>query len=184
MESSNNTIKNTVVVIVTAIIIVLCWKMLLPNYYASKNNLETVKTTLDQDKVKLASIQQAKADLDSIADVKEKIFVAIPKDDPTPDTISELEAIAIKNNIVLPTIDISQDADTSSGSFSQIKISTSVTGDFQQLSAFITSLEKSIKFMDINNINLGSSEDGKFSLSLQLTAYTQASTVVAPAEGT
>lgn len=184
MESSNNTIINTVVVIVTAIIIVLCWKMLLPNYYTSKNQLETVKTTLDQDKAKLASIQQAKADLESISDVKEKIFVAISKDDPTPDTISELEAIAIKNNIVLPTIDISQDADASGGNFSQIKISTSVTGDFQQLSVFIASLEKSIKFMDISNINLGVAEGGKFSLALQLTAYTQVSTVAAPAEGT
>ena len=183
METSNNTIINTVVVIVTAIIIVLCWKLLLPNYYVSKNKLETVKNVLSQDKAKLTSIQQAKADLESISDVKDKIFVAISKDDPTPDTISELEAIAIKNNIVLPTIDISQSGDASGGAFSQIKIATSVTGDFQQLSSFITSLEKSIKFMDINNINFGSSEGGKFSLSLQITAYTQSSTVVASAEG-
>lgn len=171
--NSNMSIANTVIVFISAVLILLCWKMLLPNYFDAKLGLENLKSELRQDKEKLDSIQKAKSDLDGVSTIKDKIFVAFSKDSDTPNAISELEAIAIKNNLVIPSIDISQKTQepSSDGSWSKIKIAFSVSGDFAQMSSFMAALEKSIKFMDIRTLNIGSSPDGKYSLALQLDAY-------------
>ena len=108
MKASKTATSNTIAVLLTIGILVLAWKMVLPGYFSHKANLDTLTEEIDAAKIKLESIEKAKVELISIKPISDQLLVAVPKGADEPDLISELEAIAIKNGIVLPSISITQ----------------------------------------------------------------------------
>ena len=108
MKASKSTTINTIAVLLTIGILVLAWQMVLPGYFSHKSNLDKLTSEIEAAKTKLDSIEKAKVELQSIKPISDQLLVAVPKGPDDPDLISELEAIAIKNNIVLPSIQISQ----------------------------------------------------------------------------
>lgn len=182
MKSSNSSLLLIAATLIVALILIISWKILLPDYFQNKSRLILLNNEVSDSKQKLDSIQKAKADLTSIATIKDKIFVAMPEDEDSGNTIAELESICLKNNLVLAGIDLSSadnsalaSEDTEQGALaSKTRISFSVSGDFVQLSNLIASLEKSIKFMDIISMNLGTDDEGKYNLSLQLDVLKKA----------
>ncbi|OQA04353.1 MAG: Pilus assembly protein, PilO [bacterium ADurb.Bin400] len=112
----------------------------------------------------------------------EKLFVAIPSKADEPNLISELEAVAKKHQLIIPTISISTGDENGSASMSdgstasptnRVRVSFSVTGNFDSLSQFVASVEKDLRFSNIKNINIAASED-EMSLSLSIDVYMRA----------
>jgi len=106
MKASGSTTSNTVAVILTIGVLVLAWKMVLPAYYDHKVNLDDLTAEVDAAKAKLESIEKSKSELNAIKPITDQLLVAVPQGPDEPDLISELEAIAVKNNIVIPSISI------------------------------------------------------------------------------
>ena len=200
MKASGTTTSNTVAVILTIAVLVLAWKMVLPGYFSHKTNLDNLTTEVEAAKIKLDSIEKSKAELSAIKPITDQLLIAVPKGADEPDLISELEAIAVKNSIVLPSISISEKEEsgttaatttttaatpastgtetpaateaTAEASGTPITISFSVSGSFANLNAFITALEKSVRFMNITGLTYSmDTEGGGNSLALQIQAY-------------
>lgn len=106
MKATGSTTSNTIAVILTFGVLVLAWKMVLPAYFDHKVNLNNLTSEVDAAKAKLDSIEKSKSELNAIKPITDQLLVAVPQGPDEPDLISELEAIAVKNNIVIPSIAI------------------------------------------------------------------------------
>lgn len=169
----------------TIILFIVAWKLILPGYAGSQAKIAQLDAEIDQATSKKEQLDAARQSLASIDSAYKAITVSVSEDSDEPNIISELESIALKNGLVLPSIAISagaeapassedgQMADATSGQ--PIGVSVSVTGTYDQLSAFVAALEKSVKFMNIQSLNYGvSEEDGSISLSMLINAYSRA----------
>lgn len=200
MKASGSTTSNTIAVILTIAVLVLAWKMVLPGYFSHKTNLDSITSEIDAAKIKLDSIEKSKAELSAIKPITDQLLAAVPKGADEPDLISELEAIAVKNGIVLPSISITQEegsqtttttttaatpaatgtittsptgAEQATASAGKpLTIAFSVDGNFENLNNFITGLEKSVRFMDITGLTYSLGSEGKgYTLALQIEAF-------------
>lgn len=108
MKASKSTTSNTIAVLLTIAVLVLAWKMVLPSYFSHKTNLDNLTTEVDAAKIKLDSIEKSKSELSAIKPITDQLLIAVPKGADEPDLISELEAIAVKNSITLPSISIKE----------------------------------------------------------------------------
>jgi len=111
MKASGTTTSNTIAVILTIAVLILAWKMVLPGYFSHKTNLDSLSGEIDAAKIKLDSIEKSKSELSAIKPITDQLLIAVPKGVDEPDLISELEAIAVKNSIVLPSISISAESE-------------------------------------------------------------------------
>ncbi len=186
MKKSNAAATNLIAVIFTIIIVLVAWKLIIPSYVSNSAKLKSLDSEISAAQTKLDSLDTARSDMSSLQKAYDSISVAVPNNNDEPNLITELEAIALSNGIVLPTISISaSDAagsgatadsavvDTVSGTTTavSISISISVNGTYDQLTAFIAALEKSVKFMNIKSMNFADDPDNGLSLSLQLESY-------------
>jgi len=191
-NASSSTMYNTLAVFLTIMILVLVWKLILPSYSANKSKAANLETETLAAQNKKDSLDKAKIDLADVDAAYQAITVSISNGSDEPGLISELEAIALKNGIVLPSISISstdaanaQATATDGSSLSEaldaspITISLSVSGNFDQLNGLIAALEKSVKFMNIKSTNFSLADDGSLALSLQIEAYSRAESSVA-----
>ncbi len=204
---------NIIAVLLTTAVVVLAWKMVLPAYFSHKNTLVAMESEISAIGAKIDSLKKTSNDLASIKSTTDQLLVAVPGDSDEPDLIAELEAIGIKNNVVIPAIDISASETLQNGSMptasatasgntsaaSQgeegtttaataaipITVSFTVEGSFEDLNNLIVSLEKSIRYMNIKNLTYSAdSESGELSLAIQLEAYSRDNSTSAGATGT
>lgn len=164
------------------------WKVIVPQYQENQSSLDQADNETRAAKLKLESLKTAKTSLDQLGDIVNQMFIAIPEDKDTPNLITELEAVAAKQNIVLPSIQISDSLSGSAtaiangevSSSNAISVSLSVEGSFQDLHNFIAALEKDIRFMNITSVSLTkASETGNMSLSIELEVYQRSSSSLA-----
>lgn len=106
MKASGKTTSNTIAVLLTIAVLVLAWKMVLPGYFNHKSNLDSLTSEVEAAKIKLESIEKSKSELSAIKPITDQMLIAVPEGVDEPDLISELEAIALKNSIILPAISI------------------------------------------------------------------------------
>jgi Tfp pilus assembly protein PilO len=168
---------------------IYAWKFIIPSYHNNKVALATMENEIDSANKKLESLEQAKKTLDQLGDLPDQLFIAVPEDKDMPNLITELEALAKKHNIVIPSMQITDGTAASaaggaagtavvqSSGQDSISISFSVTGSFDELGGLINSLEKDIRFMNIKSVSLSSAEEGGMGLSVQLEAYKRTQTV-------
>lgn len=185
MKNNDSSALNLLAVILTIGLLVVSWKLISPSYAANTQKLKTLDVEVANAQSKLQSLDKTRSDLSSIDSAYNIISVAVPDGTDEPNLITELEAIAVKNGIALPTISISSDsagaASVTAGAEAStlptvgtpISISLSVAGSFDQLNEFITTLEKSVKFFNIQDMNYAFSEEGGLSLSLNIRAYSR-----------
>jgi Tfp pilus assembly protein PilO len=117
--------------------------------------------------------------------------VAVPGDKDSPNLITELEAMALKYKIIIPAIQIadgskaaaSATSATESASANAVSVSIAINGSFENLNAFVASIEKDIRFMNIKSLSITSNEEdpNKMSLTLQIEAYKRPAAVLTPA---
>lgn len=187
-KSDNIAIMNTIAVFLTVMVVIIVWKLILPSYVDNKKQYSNLDTEIIAAENKKASLDKVKTDLSQIDSAYKAITVSISDGSDEPNLISELEAIALKNGLALPSISISADSASSATPVESdgttiaealpatpVNISISVSGTFDQLNGLISSLEKSVKFMNIKAANFSQGEDN-IALSLQIEAYSRTST--------
>lgn len=188
MQHNNSGFYAAAAILLTAASFLYSWKYLVPSY---QKNLETLAKTnkeIELSKVKLESLQNTKNSLDQLGTIVDQLFISVPADKDAPDLITELEAIGVKNKIVIPSIQIADataatpatagtaaPAPTSNA----IAVSFSINGSFEDLNHMITDLEKDIRFTNIKSLTFSSSSDNKtMSLSVQLEVYRRSSSLL------
>ncbi len=186
MNKQNNAILYGVLAIfLTVGVLIVTWKLIMVNYATNKALSSQLDQEINAARAKKDSLDQTKIDLESMQSYFNQISVSIAKDSDEPNIISELEAIALKNSLVIPSISISGVNEVSAASAAEeagttaisagstVSVSVSVTGKFEQLMSFIGSLEKSVKFMNIKALSFTEDEDGLLTLSCEIEAYTR-----------
>lgn len=178
-KRSNSLFYGAVAVLIIVCAFVYCWKSLVPKYYSQRSEIDMADEELKAATNKLESIKTTGTTLQSIASITDQLFVAIPGDKDAPNLITELEAIATKHNLIIPAIQIedrTSTGNTQTSNANAVPISFSVNGTFEDLNAFVGTIEKDIRFMNINSITMASDEEnqGILSLSMQIEAYKRA----------
>ncbi|MFA5927228.1 MAG: type 4a pilus biogenesis protein PilO [Patescibacteria group bacterium] len=149
---------------------IFSWKVLVPQYKTDKSQMLALTSEIESSRDKLDSLKGAQADLEELGDTVDKLLLSVPADTDMPNLITELEALAIKNEASLPSLQISDD--TSAGS--TIGIVFNIKGDFEKLSKFISSIENDIRYMNIKTFSVSSNDDD-LTLSLEVDAYKRTS---------
>ena len=188
MQKSNSGFYAAAAVLLSLASLFYVWKFILPEYQKTQGEIAQAEDEISAGKLKLDSLQSTKVGLDSLGDLVDRLFIAVPEDKDTPNLITELEAIATKNKMYIPSIQISDAAassastsadasatttQTATSGLNPISISLSVTGDFGQLNQFLTDLEKDVRFTNVKSVTLSSSDEG-MSLSVQMEVYKRA----------
>jgi len=172
--------------LLTVACFLLAWQIVLPNYYQAKGDLDVLEEEVLAARAKYNSLETTKSDLASMTDIMNLIYVSVSDGTDEPNVITELEAISLKHELVIPSISISDptagiagdneyyysDTGDTGAALNAVQVSFSVAGDFAKLNEFISSLEKSVKFMNIRSLSYSSSkEDDLIYLSIQLETY-------------
>ena len=177
MKNRKSTMYGTVAFLLTVSAFLVCWKFIVPDYQKNQEEIAQVEEEIKQAKTKLESLKVTQKSLEEIGTLADDLLVAVPGDVDAPNLITELEALTAKHNTIIPSIQISNSSSfTSGGSSNAVDVSFSVSGSFADMNSIVTSLEKDIRFMNIQSLSLSAGGEeagasGAMSLSVELTAY-------------
>lgn len=172
MRRNSNTYHLLLAIVVVIACFYYCSTKLAPKYREDRANLSLIQLELKAINNKKASLQNAKQSIDELGDIVDKMLVAVPQDKDAPNLIAELEAIAIKYQVQLPSVQILDSAATAdaTGSDNVIPVAFTVHGSFSDIQQFVEAIEKDIRFMNIKTLTL-SSIGNAVSLNIQVDAY-------------
>ncbi len=176
MKRSNISVYIAVSLIVIAANFYLSWKIFLPKYKTTKNEIAQSNVEIESARDKLDSLKTAQASINDLGDVLDKMLTAMPEDVDMPNLISELEALSLKHNMIIPAIQIADSNSTAPSSANSVPITFSSSGDYNTLTQFLISLEKDIRYMNAKAITLSMGGEDKISMTLQLEAFKRANT--------
>ena len=195
MKKNNSALSAFLCVLIVVASFVFTWKFILPDYTLKQQEITQTNQDISIAQAKYNSLNQTKTSLNQLGDLVNQMLVAVPSDKDTPNLISELEAVAAKNSMTIPSINIA--AAPASGSTTTTttttlagvpnseKVSIAVCGSFASVHALISSLETDLRFMDVESVTLtqeaadsGSGGDScadQTALSIQLKVYERTS---------
>lgn len=187
MRNSSHAAQTAASILLIAFAFIISWKVVIPDYKKSKEELFKVETDLAAASDKLESLKTAQNSLNALGDTVDKMLLAVPSDSDMPNLITELEALAVKHKSLIPTISVSDVAaaastttpPASSSAANAINISFSLTGTFEDLSQFIASIQRDIRYMNIESLSLSAGKEGAMTLSLKLKAFKRINTSLA-----
>jgi len=186
-KNNNSIFYAGVTVVIVAASFFYTWKSIIPKLSENKAKSAQLDINISSATLKLDSLKKAQTTLTQLGDIPTQLSVSVPEDKDMPNLITELEAVASKYKIVLPTITVTDGAsvaavvgtDTPAASTNTVIIGLSAPGSFESIQSFIADLEKDIRFMNIKSATISSTEDEKgatiMSLSLQIEAYKRTS---------
>jgi len=181
-KTNNSAAANILAILFTIVMFLLVWKVILPGYSTNKANMARLDQEIAQAQAKKASLDQAKLDLGSIDAAYKAITVSVSDEPDEANIIAEMEAIALKNGIQIPSmtlsiVDATAAATPEVGAVvtpgTPVKITLSIPGTFEKLNGFVSALEKSVKFMNIKSMTYSIDDEGVLSLSLEIEAYSR-----------
>lgn len=182
MKRSNSQFYGALAVMITIASFLFCWKFTLPSYRTSQQAIAQTEEETDQAKAKLESLKVAQKSIASLGDTVDNVLLSVPKDKDTPNLITELEALAAQYKLLLPSINISDASSAVAGNATALGTTNSsdavsvtfgsVESDFTNIHNFIASLEKDVRFMNIEETTITNNpETGKLSLSVKIKAF-------------
>ncbi|MEK7096362.1 MAG: type 4a pilus biogenesis protein PilO [Patescibacteria group bacterium] len=170
MKKNNSTSSVAFAILIIGACFIFSWQMLVPQYKQNKEKLLQLNSEVNAARDKLDSLKAASDSLTELGTLVDQMLVAVPKDADQPNLITELEAIGAKNQVVIPAVSV-----TDSEIDNSITIGFSINGSFAQISSVIASLEKDIRFMNMQSLSIADGGNGAMSLSVQIKAYKQTS---------
>lgn len=197
MKKSNASFYGGVTLLIVLASFMYSWKFIIPSYKDSLTKVAQTEADITAATGRLESLKATQRSLDQLGDLPKQLFVSIPEDKDSPNLITELEAMAAKYKIVIPSIQISDGTDSGAGSTASatastggvggttspnaVTISIAVSGSFEEVSGFANSIEKDIRFMNIKSLSISTGSDkdsdgktvdtGKMNMSLSIEAY-------------
>ncbi|MDD4877134.1 MAG: type 4a pilus biogenesis protein PilO [Dehalococcoidales bacterium] len=190
-KKSNNAFYAGVTVIIVISSFLYTWKFIIPKFSDNKSKSAQLDVDISSASKKLDSLKKAQTTLTQLGDIPTQLSVAVPEDKDMPNLITELEAIAAKYKIVLPTISVNDSGAAAAGSLASstptspnaVTIDISAPGSFEGITGLIADLEKDIRFMNIKTVSITSTKDDTgtiiTSVSLQIEAYKRGASAAA-----
>jgi len=179
MKKNNNGAYVALSLLVVALCFFYSWRVILPEYKTNKESLNQLEKEIASARDKLDSLKTTQSSLNSLGDIVDKLLVSMPSSSDAPNLVTEIEAIATKHQTFIANIQVGDDqpgstAVAASGKDANtVPVSFSVSGSFEMISQFISSIESDVRFMNIQTLSLGSGSDksGVMSLSISINAY-------------
>ena len=156
------------------------YNKLVPQYRKDKASLALVQAEDMAIDSKIQSLQNSKQTLTDLGDLVDKMLVAVPDGEDAPNLITEIEALATQNKVSVPNIQITSTENTDASASNIIPVALTANGTFSNVHQFIHSLEKDLRFMNIQNITISAVGD-QFSASIQLNTYKRTDTSLSSA---
>jgi len=166
----------------------ISYKLLMPAIADNSAKISAYESDIGRAEEKLNSISTTEKSIAKISDLVNNLLIAVPDSVDSPDLITEIETIAVQNQVVLPSItppeEIDSGSNTSAGGVtgeasngsSGLAVNISVSGPFQNIYNFISALETSIRFSKITTLTITSSEEGTLGASITFEVYKRPST--------
>lgn len=180
MSRSNNYLYVAIILLLVGGSFVFTWKYTIPKYQENQSQEAQIDQEIKASKTKLESLKTSKNSLDQLGETVDQVLLAVPTDEDIPNLITEIEAIGAKNQIAIPGVQIGQGGVVTGGgagsiaSTNEITISFLAGGSFEGLTGLMSTIEKDLRFMNIDNfaLNKTDKEEGSgMSVNLQITAY-------------
>jgi Tfp pilus assembly protein PilO len=204
MKKNNSAAMAVLTVLIVVGCFVFIWKFILPDYTIKQQQIAQGNIDIENAQAKFDSLNKTKVTLGQLGDLVNQMLVAVPSDKDAPNLITELEAIAAKNNTTIPSINIASvsgptalTVSTTASGASSVGVSFAVCGSFDDMHSMMAALENDLRFMDIQNVTLtqeaadsssgstgGDSCAGKLSTAVQLQAFERTSASAASASVT
>ena len=161
MRRNSNSYHLLLALIVVAACFYYSSTKLVPKYRDDRAKLALIQLELKAINNKKASLQNAKQSIEELGDIVDKMLVAVPQDKDAPNLVAELEAIAIKYQVQLPSIQILDSATggtdgLTSESDNVIPVALTINGSFSDVQQFVEAVETDIRFMNIKGLTLSS----------------------------
>jgi Tfp pilus assembly protein PilO len=192
MKRSNSSIfYGGITVLIVVASFLYSWKFIIPKYRDNRAESLSIDTKIANANKKLESLKKAQTALVQLGDIPKQLSVAVPQDKDMPNLITELEAVAAKYKIIIPTISITDGSGSTtasatstaaagtSSSGNTVTIAFAVPGSFDDINGLISDLEKDIRFMNIKSVSISSTQSqtggSSMSVALQIEAYKRGS---------
>jgi len=181
MKKSNTGFYAALTLLIAVGCFLYSWKILIPKSIQTKKEINTVEAETKSASAKLESLKVAKSSLDQMKTVADQLFISIPADRDAPNLITELEAIALKYKILIPSIEISDSsvapsvASSKSGASTanSVQVNFAIISSFENLNSFIQNIENDIRFMNVKTMSMTVSEQDpkEITMTMQLDAF-------------
>lgn len=130
-------------------------------------------TALEQRQAELEKLKSTKINFAQLEGPAQKIVEVLPMSKDLPAIFVQMEALAVKHNLFLASLDVADDKDAAAGKkrlpLQKIIINISLTGgDYFALKGFLADVEKNLRLLDVRS--LAYAPDTK-SFNLALFAY-------------
>ena len=170
---------NSVFSIVLAVLVVVaawayCYVVGFGGYKSKAADLNRITDEVTQAQSKYESLQRTKTAIDENRDLVTNTLVAVSNGADTENVISEIEAIASQQQLVIPSIQISSDsaADGAAATASSSTFGFTITGSFEAINTFVKAVENDVKFMSIDSLTM-STTDKSMTATFGVKVYTR-----------
>lgn len=152
----------------------VCSNILIPEINENLAKIFAYNKDIDSANAKLDSISVAEKSITQLSSVVNDLLIAVPVGVNSPDLITEIEIIANQNAVALPSLSPPESIKSDIASSSSPGLVTNLTavGSFQNVSNFINSLEKTIRFSRINNLTM-SANDSSVTATINFDVFSQ-----------
>lgn len=158
--------------LIVIIALFVSWKILMPKIAENQAKIRAYDADIELAQLKTQSLSEANRKIASMSGLVNQLLIAIPEDVSSPDLIAEIEAIAAKNQVLLPSISPpSGDGQSSGASSDSSSVTISISGGFTNIYSFISSLESSIRFLKITSLSIASSEAGSLNATITFDVF-------------
>lgn len=181
-HKNNSTFYAGITVLIVVASFLYTWKFIIPKLTENKAMSAQLESDISSATKKLESLKKTQTTLTQLGDIPTQLSVSVPEDKDMPNLITELEAVAAKYKIVLPTISV-DDGGVSASASGAVTIGISAQGSFDDVKGLIADLEKDIRFMNIKSVSMSMQQDDSgsstMSVALQIEAYKRTSAAAA-----
>jgi len=183
--------KNIIVLISLISALILVFVFLGPLWSSIKvlrNEINQKKLTLTATEELLAKTQDLDQEYQSLAEQAQKVPFALPKEKDVPYLLTQFDALAASNGLLLESMSFGQAEQEKENSYQVLdqpknilsfpgsSLNIKVSGSYDAFKGYLTNLENSVRSMDVHSIKFAASEEGLaalgiFEFDLGITVY-------------
>lgn len=142
-----------------------------------RDDIKVRKQELVKIETLLSKKQELKSKYQEASDEAEKIFLALPKEEDVPYLLSQFDAMALRNGLLLESVRFVQNEEEKQSDFSSITVEVELNGGYEAFRGYLNDLENVLRLMEVRLIKImpviGLSDAGLFEIDLNLIVYYQ-----------
>ncbi len=160
-------------ILATIFLIIVILRPLWANVQQSQKELTSEKAVLEKSEKNLAALQGLSGRKDELTNQNEKVLAALPSDKDVPRLFVQMEEIATRSGLAISTVSETTDASSNTtGLVNQVKYQVNGTANsYAALKQSLSDIEKALRLLSVNKIDIQSKEDGSLNINLTVTTY-------------